>query len=98
MVKDSRYTLVKDQISLGRLKTLRDIFGIIPKTVVLTDMHIHNQRFNEILADVSLFQLLELYELAALIEVDGKIVLDLAHEQYLLDQKNKIKTQSKKDG
>lgn len=91
MVKDSRYTLVKDQISLGRLKTLRDIFGIIPKTVVSKDMRIHNQRFNDMLYDVSLFVLKELYELAALIEVDGKIILDLAHQQYLLDQKNKIK-------
>lgn len=89
MVKDKRYKLVKDQISGGHIKTFSEIFDIIPKTVVLKDLHIHNQRFNELMSDVRLFTLLQLYELAALIEIDGKIILDMAHHQYLADQKKK---------
>ncbi len=91
MTKDKRYTVVKNLISGGHLKSFQAIFEIIPKTVVLKDLHIHNQRFNDMLDDVSLFLLLELYELADLLEVDGKIIIDLAHDQYMADQKRKGK-------
>lgn len=95
MTKDRRYKLVKDQISGGHLKSLRDIFEIIPKTVVLKDMKIHNLRFNELLRDVSLFLVKELFHLAELIEVDEKVILDLTHNQYIADKKSRPKKEQK---
>jgi hypothetical protein len=91
MTKDKRYTLVKNQISGGYVKTFREIFEIIPKTVVSKDLKIHNLRFGNMLNDMARFELGDLYRIAALIEVDEKIILDLAHAQYLADKKGKRK-------
>jgi hypothetical protein len=95
MIKDRRYKLVKDQISGGNVKSFQDIFDILPKTVVLKDLRIHNQRFNKLLHDVSLFPLQELYKIADLIEIDAKIIIDLAHihahSQYIANRKKKAK-------
>lgn len=91
MTKDKRYTLVKNQISGGYVKTFSEIFDIIPKTVVSIDLKIHNVRFNNLLNDVSRFELGDLYRIAALIDVDEKAILDLAHAQYIADKKTKKK-------
>jgi hypothetical protein len=91
MTKDKRYTLVKNQISGGYVKTFSEIFDIIPKTVVSIDLKIHNVRFNNLLNDVSRFELGDLYRIAALIDVDEKTILDLAHTQYLSEKKTKRK-------
>jgi len=77
------------------MKSFQEIFDILPKTVVLKDLHIHNQRFNKMLSNVSLFPLEELYKLAELIEIDPKIIVDLAHilahSQYITNRKRKSK-------
>ena len=91
MAKDKRYTLVKNEISGGHVKTFREIFDIIPKTVVSKDLKIHNVRFNNLLNDVTRFELGDLYRIAALIDIDEKIILDLAHAQYLAEKKVKKK-------
>jgi len=91
MTKDKRYTLVKNQISGGYIKTFREIFDIIPKTVVGKDLKIHNVRFGNMLNDTTLLELGDLYRIAALIDVDEKIILDLAHAQYLADKKTRKK-------
>ena len=89
MVKDRRYKLAKNQINDGHVKVFREIFDIIPKTVVHKDLKIHNQRFNDLLGDVSDFKLKEFYQIADLIEVDKKLILDLAHKQFLEDSLGK---------
>ena len=91
MTKDKRYTLVKNQISGGYIKTFREIFDIIPKTVVGKDLKSHNVRFGNMLNDTTLLELGDLYRIAALIDVDEKIILDLAHAQYLADKKTRKK-------
>ena len=83
--------MVKNQISGGYVKTFREIFDIIPKTVVGKDLKIHNLRFGNMLNDTSLFEMGDLYRIAALIEVDEKIILDLAHAQYLADKRGRKK-------
>lgn len=94
MTKDRRYLLAKNQILGGHIRLFREIFDVIPKTVVLKDMKIHNQRFNDLLNNVSGFLLSELYQIADLIEVDEKIIVDMAHQQHVADQKTKPKNGS----
>lgn len=91
MTKDRRYTLVKNQISGGHLTAFREIFDIIPKTVVGKDLKIHNIRFNELLHDISRFEMGELYQIAGLIEVEEIAIVNLAHSQYLADKKTRKK-------
>lgn len=91
MTKDKRYVLVKNQISGGFLKTFREIFDIIPKTVVSKDLKMHNVRFGNMLNDTTRFELGDLYRIAALIDVEEKVILDLAHAQYLADKKTRKK-------
>jgi hypothetical protein len=91
MTKDRRYTIVKNEILGGHVKTFREIFDIIPKTVVTKDMKIHNIRFNMLIDNVSRFELDELYRLAALLDLEEKVILDLAHAQFLAEKKSKKK-------
>jgi hypothetical protein len=91
MAKDRRYTIAKNEILGGHVKTFREIFDVIPKTVVTKDMKIHNIRFNMLIDNVHRFELDELYHLAALLDLEEKIILDLAHAQYLVEKKTKRK-------
>ena len=91
MTKDKRYTIVKNQIEGGYLKGFREIFDIIPKTVVAKDLKIHNIRFSNLINDVSRFELIDLYKLAGLLEIEEKLMLDLVHSQYLSDKRIKRK-------
>ena len=91
MTKDRRYTLAKNEILGGHVKTLREIFDIIPKTVVSKALKIHNMRFSDLINDVQGFELSELYLLAELLEIDEKLLLDLTHAQYLADKKTRKK-------
>lgn len=91
MTKDKRYTIVKNQIQGGYVKTFSEIFDIIPKTVVGKDLKIHNVRFTNLITNVTRFELGDLYRIAALIDIDEKTILELAHNQYLADKKGKRK-------
>jgi hypothetical protein len=91
MANEKRYTVVKNQILGGYLKTLREVFDIVPKTVVAKDMKIHNMRFADLIDNVQLFKLDEIYRLAALIGIDEKPLLDIVHAQYMQDKKGKRK-------
>lgn len=83
------YRTIKLLIEGNQLKEFREIFEHIPKTVINVDLGINYARFNRLIKQVQGFKLEELYMLARLIGVDEKVILDLAHSQYLADKKKK---------
>jgi hypothetical protein len=91
MTKDRRYTTVKNLISGGYLKTFIEIFDTIPKSVIAKDLGISLDRFTAMMNDVERFSVRNLLLIADLLEIDGKLVLDLVYNQYLITKKNKDK-------
>jgi hypothetical protein len=88
MAKHKRYTTVKYLLIDGRIKSFRDIFDEIPKSVVARDLGINNVRFSKMLDNVELFLFKDVYRFAEKIEVEGKILIDLIDQEYM-DKKRK---------
>lgn len=89
--KHKNYHTVKLLIEGNQIKEFRQIFEHIPKTTVNRDLGINYNRFTKLLKSVQGFKLEELYTLAHLIDVDEKIILDIAHNQYMADKSAKRK-------
>ena len=91
MERDERYTTVKHLIETGYIKSFRDMFPTIRKSVVARDLGMNNGRFTRLMNNVKKFTLDELYRLAVFLEIDEKKMLELTHEQYLLDKNKKLR-------
>lgn len=91
MEKDRRYTTVKHLISGGHVKTFREIFDIIPKSVVARDLGMNNMRFTRLINHVEQFLLKDLFRFAIFLEVDNMILLEMINRQYWADKENKKK-------
>ncbi len=91
MAKDKRYTTIKNLISGGYIKSFQEIFDNIPKSVIYKDLGMNSVRFNGLLDNVDKFVIKDLFHIAALIEVDEKIILDLIYNQYRQNKRAKRK-------
>ena len=89
MAKDRRYITVKNLISAGYIKAFREIFDTLPKSVLAKDMGFSNTRMTELMDNVHRFRMEEIFKIAALIEVDEKVMVDLIYNQYAADKKVK---------
>lgn len=88
------YHTIKLLIEGNQLTEFRQIFEHIPKTVINNDLGINFNRFKKLQNKVQGFKLEELYTLSHFIGVDEKLILDLAHNQYLAEKKTIRKTKS----
>ena len=95
MTKDRRYKPLSNNISTGYIKTLREIFDTLPKSVLAKDLGIDLTRFNKMIDDVERFSVKNLYKMADLLEVDVLVIMNLVHRQNLIDKKTKPKTKPK---
>lgn len=80
-MKDPRYQTLKGLLNAGAIKQFTDIFTWIPPTVVAKDFGTNNARMKKMVADPSLWQLSELYQLAEWIEYDPKKLALMAVDQ-----------------
>lgn len=83
ILKDPRYDTIKVLINAGHIKTIKDIFIFIPKTVVYRDFGANFIRFDLAITNPSKFRLGELMLLAEMFDVDAKRIIDMAYEQSL---------------
>lgn len=88
-----KYTTVKFLIENGQIKQIKEIFEIMPKTVMLRDFRINFGRFNAALADPSRFRLSELKAIADLFKVDARLLVDMAYNQMVKPKKGRPKRQ-----
>lgn len=95
MIKDKRYISVKNLISGGHIKCFREIFDTIPKSVVYKDLGMNNERFTNLMFNVNLFLLNDLFRIADLIETDKKNILDIVYNQFVEDEKSNIQLKRK---
>jgi|ADGO01.1.fsa_nt_gi hypothetical protein len=91
MPKDHRYKTVKVLIESGLIAEFNQIFLYIPKSVVSEDLGINYSRFVRLLQQVELFRLKELMLMSNFFEIDGKVMIELAHNQYLADKRAKYR-------
>lgn len=78
---DPRYNTIKGLLKAGAIKQFTDIFNWIPPTVVAKDFGTNNNRMKKMVADPSLWQLAEIYQLAEWIGCDKKMLALMAVEQ-----------------
>jgi hypothetical protein len=91
MAKDRRYSTVKVLIETGNIKSFREIFDHIPKSVVYSDLGMNYTRFAKLIDNPALFTLLELITLSGFFGIDPKLMIDLAYGQFLENKKGKKK-------
>jgi len=78
-------------ISGGYIKTFREIFDTLPKSVMAHDLGMNNTRFTKLMNDVEGFTLDDLFRMAAFFEISQRAMYELIEQQYIIDKKNKKK-------
>ena len=88
MIKDKRYKTIKNLIESGHITLFREIFDTLPKSIVYKDLGMNNDRFTNLMNNVELFLLNDLFRIADLIETEKRKILEVVYNQYLADNKN----------
>ena len=70
MSKDRRYNAIKSMIEDGSISSFKEIFEVIPKTLVSKDMGMNYQTFTRKVAEPDLFNFRELLFMANLFDVN----------------------------
>jgi hypothetical protein len=78
MVKDNRYKAIKAMLEANNFKTFKEVFDIIPKSIVATDLGIHYDRFVKRINNPENFSLEELIIFSHLIGTNPSILINLA--------------------
>jgi hypothetical protein len=89
MARDRRYTTVKNLISGGFINSFQEIFDTLPKTTVSRDLGMNNMRFSRLIKNVDQFVIKDVFRLAAFLEVDEMVLMNLIYRQYRTDKKGK---------
>ncbi len=81
--KDRRYNAVKSMVEVGSISGFKEIFEIIPRTMVSKDMGMNYQTFTRKVAAPDLFTIREMNFMAAQFEITPeellkKIIADIA--------------------
>jgi hypothetical protein len=90
-MSDQRYTTIRVLIQSGHIKSFRDIFQFIPKTVVYRDLGVNFNRFSRAIIDPAKFTLEELRTLAEFFGVDTKKMIDMAYDQMITVSRSRRK-------
>lgn len=80
--RDKRYSYVKPLVEAGKIKTLNDIFEVVPKTVVATDVGKRTTEFSELMNKVQKFTLELLFIIGSLCDLDDETIVRLAMNEY----------------
>jgi hypothetical protein len=91
MGKEDDYKAAKVLIETGNIVEFRQIFNHISRTAIAGDLGIYYSKFKQLVEHVDRFTLKELYQLARLIGVEGKVIIQLAVDQIEKDKAAKTK-------
>jgi len=91
MSRDERYKNVKNLIEAGKITSFREIFTskALPKTVLARDLGMHHITFSKLLNRPQGFTYETAFHIAALIDADKKLIVDLIYNQCVKDQKDR---------
>jgi hypothetical protein len=89
MMKDERYSTVKKLISSKQLSVFREIFEIVPKSVVARDLGMTNRGVERLTHRVEDFALKDLFKFADFLEIDRMDIIQMVYAQYIADETNR---------
>lgn len=78
--KDVRYKTVRIVMDAAEIKAFKEIFKIIPKSVVAKDMHMNNNRMQSLIDSPGGFTFAEIDVMAKLFGCDYKKLRDLVEK------------------
>ncbi|OQP50287.1 hypothetical protein A4H97_00105 [Niastella yeongjuensis] len=81
MGNDPRYITVNKLITSRQLNSFSEILKIVPKTVLTKDLGMHHITFNKLIDHPAGFTLENIYEIAALVGVENKVMLQLFYNE-----------------
>ena len=80
MVKDNRYDVAKVWYLAGKIHSFKDFFQVIPKSIIIRDLHINSTQLRRRLEKPDQWQLSKLIKLAELFEIPIDQILKLILE------------------
>lgn len=78
--KDLRYKTLKIVLDAGGIKIFKDIFKVVPKSIISKDMHTNNNRMQALIDNPGNFTYCEIAEIAGLIGCDYRQLRDLVEK------------------
>lgn len=93
--KDPRYKTLKIVLDAGGVKAFKDIFKIIPKSIISKDMHTNNNRMQALIDNPGKFTYCEIAEIAGLIGCDYRQIRDLVEKAAGLAEVKPVKKKAK---
>ncbi|MDO6433306.1 hypothetical protein Q4E93_22030 [Flavitalea sp. BT771] len=81
--------VAKTLLLSGEVKSLSDLLAIIDKTPFSREAKTTPERFNRMLDNPALFRLGDIYNMAQIIGVDDRLLLNLIHNEYIKQRKKK---------
>jgi len=91
MPKTRGLNIAKKLILSGDITNLTELFEVIDKTPLARSMKTSPDRLNKLIGNPALFLFQDAYNIAQLIGVDEKAIVDLVHNQYIADKKSRKK-------
>lgn len=91
MPKSRGLNIAKKLILSGDITNLTELLEVIDKTPLAREMKTSPERLNKLLDNPALFLFQDAYNIAALIGVDEKMIIDIIHNQYVSDHNRKRK-------
>lgn len=88
-MKDQRYKAVKSLIQTGSIASLKDIFTIVPISVVKNDLKVNYNTIRRKVNESELLTIKDLVSIASLFEVDPIEIFKLSIFDYLKSKKGK---------
>lgn len=75
MAQDKRYNAIKSMMESGHISSFKEIFEIVPKTMVSKEMGMNYQTFTRKVNAAELFTLKELQAMAKLFDIPGEMLV-----------------------
>lgn len=96
MAKDKRYKAVKIMIESDNIVEFRQIFELVPKSVLARELRTNNNRMTKLISNVRRFSLDELYRISRAMTIDFRKLVSITCTQMLNDENRKRQKPAKK--
>ena len=87
--RDRRYDVISTLFKDGKIRTFKDIFEFVPKTVVATNMGKKVDRFTRLMNRVEKFTLEDLFQIGKLCDLEEPQMIQLVMKEYFTQKKGK---------
>lgn len=75
--KDPRYKVIKIMLAAGAIKSFKEIFTHLPKSVVAKDLRTNNNRMTKLIDEPADFTFKEIDKIAGMIGCDSRVLHEL---------------------